>query len=190
MAFEAVPAETMAWTRNVLGSRVTRLRTEGAVLTVVHGREGDVVPAHGYTEGSITYVVAGRVEIDGTVFAPGDAGPLHVEVDLLAVRLETGGEHRAQIAVLPVDGGGGRVEPRDLQEVFDQAAQARDLPAHQRAHLVAGQELGGADESGDGGAQFVRDVGGEVSLDLEAVLQASAMRSSAVVSSATSSRPG
>ena len=74
MAFEAVPGETMAWTRNVLGSRVTRLRTEGAVLTVVHGREGDVVPAHGYTEGSITYVVAGRVEIDGTVFAPGDAG--------------------------------------------------------------------------------------------------------------------
>ena len=74
MGFESVPAESMAWTRNVLGSQVTRLHTEGAVLTVVHGREGDVVPSHGYTKGSITYVVSGRVEINGTVFAPGDAG--------------------------------------------------------------------------------------------------------------------
>ena len=74
MSFEPDPAEAMTWTRNMLGSRVTRLHTDGAVLTVVHGREGDVVPAHGYSHGAITFVVNGRIEIDGQVFAPGDAG--------------------------------------------------------------------------------------------------------------------
>jgi hypothetical protein len=74
MPFESVPHEDMTWTRNLLGSRVTRLHTEGAVLTVVQGREGDVVPAHGYSRGSITFVVSGRIEIDGGVLTPGDAG--------------------------------------------------------------------------------------------------------------------
>ena len=72
--FEPVPAEAMTWTRNVLGSEVTRLHTDGAVLTVVHGRKGDVVPAHGYSVGSVTYVVSGRVMIDGVELGPGDAG--------------------------------------------------------------------------------------------------------------------
>ncbi len=74
MPFQSVPAESMTWTRNLLGSRVARLHTDGAQLTVVHGREGDVVPAHGYSRGAITYVVSGRVEIDGSVLAPGDGG--------------------------------------------------------------------------------------------------------------------
>ena len=77
MPFEPVPAEAMTWTRNLLGSRVTRLHTEGAVLTVVQGREGDVVPGHGYSQGAITFIVSGRVEVDGRVYAPGDAGVYH-----------------------------------------------------------------------------------------------------------------
>lgn len=73
-SFTPVPAGDMSWERNVLGSMVTRLRTDGAMLTIVHGRQGDVVPAHGYSKGSVTYVVAGRIEVDGAVLAAGDAG--------------------------------------------------------------------------------------------------------------------
>ena len=68
-----VTSGAMAYERNVLGSEVTRLRTDGAMLTIVHGRAGDVVPAHGYSKGSVTYVVSGRIAIDGTELAPGDA---------------------------------------------------------------------------------------------------------------------
>jgi hypothetical protein len=32
-------AADMEWERNVLGSTVTRLRTDGAMLTIVHGRQ-------------------------------------------------------------------------------------------------------------------------------------------------------
>jgi hypothetical protein len=60
--FTPVPAGDMSWERNVLGSEVTRLRTDGAMLTIVHSK------------GCVTYVVAGRIEIDGTVLGPGDAG--------------------------------------------------------------------------------------------------------------------
>ena len=67
-------AGDMNWERNVLGSTVTRLRTDGAMLTIVHGRKGDVVPAHGYSKGSVTYVVTGRISVDGQVLEPGDAG--------------------------------------------------------------------------------------------------------------------
>lgn len=73
-SFTAVPAERMRWERNVLGSEVTRLRTDGAMLTIVHGRAGDIVPAHGYSKGCVTYVVSGRIEIDEVVLGPGDAG--------------------------------------------------------------------------------------------------------------------
>lgn len=73
-AFTPVPADAMTWERNVLGSEVTRLRTDGAMLTVVHGRAGDVVPAHGYSKGSVTFVVSGRIQVDGSVLGPGDAG--------------------------------------------------------------------------------------------------------------------
>ena len=73
-AFTPVPASAMAWERNVLGSEVTRLRTDGAMLTVVHGREGDIVPDHGYSKGCVTYVVSGRIQIGGAVLGPGDAG--------------------------------------------------------------------------------------------------------------------
>jgi hypothetical protein len=73
-AFTPVPADAMSWERNVLGSEVTRLRTDGAVLTVVHGRAGDIVPAHGYSKGSVTYVVSGRIQVDDAVLGPGDAG--------------------------------------------------------------------------------------------------------------------
>ncbi len=72
--FEVVAAGDMTWERNVLGSQVTRLRTDGAMLTIVHGRSGDVVPDHGYSKGSVTYVVSGAVEIDGRVLKSGDAG--------------------------------------------------------------------------------------------------------------------
>lgn len=73
-AFTPIPQSGMQWERNVLGSMVTRLRTDGAVLTVVHGREGDIVPDHGYTRGSVTYVVSGRIQIGGAVLGPGEAG--------------------------------------------------------------------------------------------------------------------
>ena len=73
-AFTPVPASAMAWERNVLGSEVTRLRTDGAMLTVVHGREGDVVPDHGYSKGCVTYVVSGRIQVGGAILGPGDAG--------------------------------------------------------------------------------------------------------------------
>ena len=72
--FTFVPSGAMSWERNVLGSEVTRLRTDGAMLTIVHGRKGDVVPAHGYSKGCVTYVVSGRIEIDGRVLGAGDAG--------------------------------------------------------------------------------------------------------------------
>jgi hypothetical protein len=72
--FRPLPAASMVWTNNVLGSEVARLYTNGAVLTVVRGHTGDLVPAHGYSHGSVTYVVAGSVEIDGHVLRAGDAG--------------------------------------------------------------------------------------------------------------------
>jgi hypothetical protein len=72
--FQPLPKSAMSWTKNVLGAEVTRLYTNGAVLTVVRGSAGDLVPAHGYSEGSITYVVSGRVDVDGHVLAAGDAG--------------------------------------------------------------------------------------------------------------------
>lgn len=73
-AFTPVPRSSLSWERNVLGSEVTRLRTDGAMLTVVHGRAGDVVPAHGYSKGSVTYVVSGRIQVDDVVLEAGDAG--------------------------------------------------------------------------------------------------------------------
>lgn len=72
--FTVVRASDMTWERNVLGSEVTRLRTDGAMLTIVHGRAGDVVPAHGYSKGCVTYVVTGRIEVEGITLGPGDAG--------------------------------------------------------------------------------------------------------------------
>lgn len=73
-AFTPVPQSAMEWERNVLGSMVTRLRTDGAMLTVVHGRAGDSVPEHGYTRGSVTYVVSGRIQIGGAILGAGEAG--------------------------------------------------------------------------------------------------------------------
>lgn len=72
--FTPVPGPSMTWERNVLGSQVTRLHTDGAMLTIVQGAAGDVVPAHGYSKGCVTYVVTGAIEIDGTVLRSGDAG--------------------------------------------------------------------------------------------------------------------
>lgn len=71
--FTVVPAVDMTWERNVLGSEVTRLRTDGAMLTIVHGRKGDIVPPHGYSKGCVTFVVSGRIEIDDRVLSAGDA---------------------------------------------------------------------------------------------------------------------
>jgi hypothetical protein len=73
-AFTPVSHDSLTWEKNVLGSEVTRLRTDGAMLTVVHGRAGDVVPPHGYSKGSVTYVVTGRIQIDDAVLGAGDAG--------------------------------------------------------------------------------------------------------------------
>lgn len=72
--FDVTRADDMHWEKNVLGSTVTRLRTDGAMLTIVHGRKGDVVPAHGYSKGCVTYVVSGRIDVDGQELHPGDAG--------------------------------------------------------------------------------------------------------------------
>lgn len=72
--FTTVPRDAQSWERNVLGTKVTRLRTDGAMLTIVQGRAGDVVPAHGYSKGAVTYVVSGRVQVDDDVLGPGDAG--------------------------------------------------------------------------------------------------------------------
>lgn len=72
--FTPVPGNTMPWVRNVLGTEVTRLHTQGAVLTVVHGRSGDVVPAHGYSIGAALYVVSGRIDVDGQQLGAGDGG--------------------------------------------------------------------------------------------------------------------
>jgi len=73
-AFTPVPLASMRWEKNVLGSEVTRLRTDGAMLTVVHGRAGDNVPAHGYSKGCVTYVVSGRIQVDDAILGAGDAG--------------------------------------------------------------------------------------------------------------------
>ena len=72
--FQALPVSEQTWSKNVLGSEVTRFHTDGAVLTVVHGRKGDTVPSHGYSKGSATYVVSGTVDIDGHELSAGDAG--------------------------------------------------------------------------------------------------------------------
>ncbi|MBK9740045.1 MAG: hypothetical protein IPO93_11110 [Actinobacteria bacterium] len=85
-SFTPIPAASMKWERNVLGSEVTRLRTDGAMLTIVHGRKGDVVPPHGYSKGSVTYVVTGRIEVDGTVMGPGDAGTYTAPGDFFSVK--------------------------------------------------------------------------------------------------------
>lgn len=84
--FQPLPAGSMTWTKNVLGAEVTRLHTNGAVLTVVHGSAGDMVPAHGYTHGSITYVVSGRIDIDGLELGPGDAGSYRPGTGYYAVK--------------------------------------------------------------------------------------------------------
>lgn len=85
-AFTPIPASAMQWERNVLGSTVTRLRTDGAMLTVVHGREGDIVPEHGYTRGSVTYVVSGRIQIGGAVLSAGEAGTYSAPGGYFSVR--------------------------------------------------------------------------------------------------------
>lgn len=73
-SFQTTHAANMRWEKNVLGSTVTRLRTDGAMLTIVNGRKGDVVPAHGYSKGSVTYVVTGSIDVDGETLVAGDAG--------------------------------------------------------------------------------------------------------------------
>ena len=84
--FDPLPSGSMKWTQNVLGAEVTRLYTDGAVLTVVRGRKGDLVPAHGYTHGSVTYVVSGRLDIDGNVLTAGDGGSYRPGGGYFAVR--------------------------------------------------------------------------------------------------------
>jgi|GEM_PF-1316067 len=91
--FEPIPTDSLSWTKNVLGAEVTRLHTTGAVLTVVRGSAGDIVPAHGYTHGSVTYVVSGQVEVDGTVLGPGDAGVYRPGTGYYAVRFVTDGTY-------------------------------------------------------------------------------------------------
>ena len=68
--FKPLPASSITWTQNVLGAEVARLYTNGAVMTIVRGNAGDLIPAHGYSHGSVTYVVSGRLDIDGQVLGP------------------------------------------------------------------------------------------------------------------------
>jgi hypothetical protein len=84
--FHPVPAGSTTWTKNVLGAEVTRLHTNGAVLTVVRGKKGDLVPDHGYTHGCVTYVVSGSLDIDGHILGPGDAGSYKPGGGYFAVR--------------------------------------------------------------------------------------------------------
>lgn len=84
--FVPVRAAQQLWEENLLGAEVYRLHTRGAVLTVVKGQAGDVVPRHGYSQGAVTYVVSGRVEIDGEVYGPGDAGTFEPGAGFYAVR--------------------------------------------------------------------------------------------------------
>jgi hypothetical protein len=84
--FQALPVSEQTWFKNVLGSEVTRFYTDGAVLTVVHGRKGDTVPSHGYSKGSATYVVSGKIEIDGVTLGAGDAGIYKADSGFFGVR--------------------------------------------------------------------------------------------------------
>lgn len=84
--FTVQPLHAMTWTRNSLGAEVTRLYTKGAVLSVVRGRAGELIPAHGYTHGCVTYVVSGAIEIDGMVLRPGDAGTYQAHSGFFSVR--------------------------------------------------------------------------------------------------------
>ena len=84
--FTPLSAESITWTKNVLGAEVTRLYTNGAVLSVVRGKKGDLVPPHGYSHGSVTYVVSGLLEVDGHTMKPGDAGSYQPGGGYFAVR--------------------------------------------------------------------------------------------------------
>lgn len=91
--FEKLPADQMTWIHNVLGAKVTRLYTNGAVLTVVQGKAGDVIPPHGYTHGSVTYVVSGELEVDGEKLGAGDAGRYQPGGGYYAVKFRTDGAY-------------------------------------------------------------------------------------------------
>jgi hypothetical protein len=84
--FQPRPASSLTWTKNVLGAEVARLHTNGAMLTIVRGKAGDLVPEHGYTHGSITYVVSGRLDVDGHVLTAGDSGSYRPGDGYYAVR--------------------------------------------------------------------------------------------------------
>jgi len=84
--FKPLPASSITWTQNVLGAEVARLYTNGAVMTIVRGNAGDLIPAHGYSHGSVTYVVSGRLDIDGQVLGPGDGGSYSPGSGYYAVR--------------------------------------------------------------------------------------------------------
>ncbi len=72
-AFTPVSHDALTWEKNVLGSEVTRLRTDGAMLTVVRpcGRRR---AAARLSKGCVTYVVTGRIQIDDAILGAGDAG--------------------------------------------------------------------------------------------------------------------
>ncbi len=84
--FQPLPASTMTWTQNVLGAEVARLHTNGAVLSIIRGKAGDLVPEHGYTHGSVTFVVSGSLDIDGHVLKTGDGGSYRPGGGYYAVR--------------------------------------------------------------------------------------------------------
>jgi hypothetical protein len=73
-AFSPVFAAQISWESNVLGSEVKRLHTDGAQVTIVHGRKGDAVPPHGYSKGAVTYVVSGSIQVDDAILGAGDGG--------------------------------------------------------------------------------------------------------------------
>jgi hypothetical protein len=52
---------------------LARLEAVGMKVSVVKGEAGSIMPPHAHSHGAITYVVEGRVEIDGTEYGPGDA---------------------------------------------------------------------------------------------------------------------
>ena len=91
--FERLPHGQMTWIKNVLGAEVTRLYTNGAVMTIVRGKAGDVIPPHGYSHGSVTYVVEGELEIDGEKLGAGDAGRYQPGTGYFTVKFLTDGTY-------------------------------------------------------------------------------------------------
>ena len=85
-------------------------------------------------------------------------------------RRHVGGQ-RANVHPPQVGRGRAAVQPCDLEQVLDQAAQVRHALLDGAAHLVVVEQAGGGGQAGQGRAQVVGDVGHEPLLALQPLLQ-------------------